>query len=94
MSAKFPRKIRGNSGGFLLVSTVLQSENLCFCCYKTYKNPRKFQENFREISEIPKMCENFPRKIPENFPENSRKIGMFYNRKCNGTARKAIFLFL
>ena len=34
--------------------------------------------NFREISEIPKIRENFPRKFPENSWKIPGKSGGFY----------------
>ena len=54
----------------------------------------KFQENFGEISEILKMRKKFPRKISGKFPENSRKIRVFFMIKCDVTALKLLFLLL
>ena len=46
-----------------------------------------------KISEIPKMHENFLRKFPENFPENSRKIRPFFVVKME-CYRAKIYLFI
>ena len=65
-SGKFP----GNSGGFFRWNAMLQSKNLFFMVVKCRKIGENSGRNFRKISQIPKIRENFPWK----FPENSRKI--------------------
>ncbi len=67
-----------------------QGENLYFYYYKRSESQVKFQENFREISQIPKIREKFPRKSPEN----SRKTPSVFSCKCNVTAVKSLFLLL
>jgi hypothetical protein len=58
------------------------------------ENQGKFQENFGEISEIPKIHEKFPgkflRKISGKFLEN---WGVFLIKR-NVTAQKPLVLFL
>ena len=65
-SGKFP----GNSGGFFGEMQCYRAKIYFFMFIKSSKIRENSGRNFRKISEIPKIRENFPRK----FPENSRKI--------------------
>ena len=75
---KFPRKFPENfPENFPKIPGVFFGEMHCYrakiylCMFiKGRKIGENFGENFREISQIPKIRENFPGK----FPENSRKI--------------------
>ena len=41
-----------------------------------------------------KIEENLSGKFPGNFPENSRKIMVFFRMTCNDTERKSLFLLV
>ena len=72
---KFPEEISPEN--FPEIPGVFFGEMQCysakiyfFMFIKGRKIEENFGRNFRKISQIPKIRENFPRK----FPENSRKI--------------------
>ena len=54
---------------------------------KSEKTPGEISGKFRKFRKFTKI-------FPEKFPENPRKIGVFFRRKCNVAARKSIFLLL
>ena len=62
-----------------------------------FRKGRKIGEtsgrNFRKISQIPKIRENFPRKFPENFPEISRKIPGVFDVNAMIQIRNIIFYY-
>ena len=76
--------------GFFGEMQCYRAKITLFIFIKGRKIRKNSGRNFRKISEIPKIRENFPRK----FPENSRKIEGFFEGKRNVTERKSIFLSL
>ena len=52
---------------FFRVNGLLQIVNLYFSGWERNESYEKFQGNFCEISEIPKIRENFPGNFPEIF---------------------------
>jgi hypothetical protein len=54
---------------------MIQSVNLCFYWWELQGRHAPFRRNFGEISQIPRIRENFPRKFSRKFlgkfPENS-----------------------
>ena len=87
-------KIPGNFRLVFSYKEMLQSKNRAFYDGKTKENKQKCQENFGEISEIPKMCEMLPWKFPEIFPKIPGKSSEPFQVKYNVAAQKSIFLFL
>ena len=86
-SGKFP----GNSGDFFQWNAMIQRVNLSFYFYKRQENRRKFREKFPENFTNSENSRKFSPKIPGKFPENSRKIGGFFEVKRNVTERKSCF---
>ena len=86
-SGKFP----GNSGRFSLLNPMIQRVNILFYYYKSKEHQEEFREKFPEkFHKFRKFVKIFPGK----FPENSRKIGVFFRMECNATEQKLNFLFL
>ena len=71
---------------------MLQSENLAFHVYKSKWIRGKFWKKLPENSTNSENSRKFSPKISGKFPENSRKIGGFFEVKRNATERKSCFL--
>ena len=89
---KFLRKISRKFRGFFRGNTMLQSKNLSFYVCKRQENRGKFREKFPENFTNSENSRKFSPKISRKFPENSRKIGGFFEDKYNDTERKSRFL--
>ena len=90
-SRKIPGKFPENSRKievFLMLHTIIQSENHAFYYYKSNGNSEKFRETFGENFRNAKNSrKKFLRKIPGKFQG-------FVSVKCNDTERKSTFLCL
>ena len=96
-SGKFPENSWENfrkTTYVFITNAILQSKNLFFYFYKSKENQRNFREKFPENFRNSENSRKFSRKIPGKIPENSRKIGVFFEVNRNDTARKSFFLFL
>ena len=89
-SGEFP----GNSGCVFLSNAMIQRKNLFFYVYKNQENRGKFREKFPENFTNSENSRKFSPEISGKFPENSRKIGGFFEVKHNATERKSHFLSL
>ena len=87
----FPGKFPGNSGCFFWLNARIQRVNLSFYVCKIKENPGKFRGKFPENFANSENSRKFSPKISGKFPENSRKIGGFFEVKRNDTERKSCF---